>query len=241
MQEHGFSLHKGAFRDALALRYGWTPSNLSSYCACGKKLTTEHAFSCAKGGLPSIRHNEIRDITATLLTEVCHNVSVEPDLQPITNETMHFSTANTDDGARLDIAADGFWEGSSQRTFFDVRIFNSLAPSNIHSNSTSSYRKHEKEKKRAYAQRVQQIEHSSFTPLVLSATGGFGSEAKVFYKRLASLLAEKWDQQYSSTARWLRCRLSFSLLRSAIRALRGSRSSHGHPIKSPIMADLNLV
>ena len=131
-----------------------------------------------------------------------------------------------------------FGEAPLNAPFFDVRIFNPLAPSNIHSNSASSYRKHEREKKRAYAQRVQQIEHSSFTPLVLSATGGFGSEVKVFYKRLASLLAEKWDQQYSSTARWLRCRLSFSLLRSAIRTLRGSRSSHGHPIKSPIMADL---
>ena len=93
------------------------PSNLPSYCGYGNKLTTEHAFSCAKGGFPSIRHNEIRDITATQLTEVCHNVSVEPDLQPIINEMMHFSTANTDDGARLDIAAGGFWGGSSQRTF----------------------------------------------------------------------------------------------------------------------------
>ena len=79
IQEHGFSLHKGAFRDAMALRYGWTPANLPTHCACGNKFTVEHAFSCAKGGLPgswatSIRHNEIRDITATLLTEVCHNV-----------------------------------------------------------------------------------------------------------------------------------------------------------------------
>ena len=27
LEEYGFSLHKGAFRDALALRYGWLPSN----------------------------------------------------------------------------------------------------------------------------------------------------------------------------------------------------------------------
>ncbi len=30
------------------------------------------------GGFPTIRHNEIRDITASLLTEVCHNVATEP-------------------------------------------------------------------------------------------------------------------------------------------------------------------
>ena len=53
---------------------------------------------------------------------------------------MHLASANTDDGARLDIAADGFWRSASQRTFFDVRVFNPLAPSNNHVNC---YRKHE--------------------------------------------------------------------------------------------------
>ena len=55
LEEHGFSLHKGAFRDALALRFGWSLTNIPSHCACGNKLTTEHAFSCAKGGFPSMR------------------------------------------------------------------------------------------------------------------------------------------------------------------------------------------
>ena len=34
-------------------------------------------------GFPSIRHNEIRDLTAHLLTEVCRDVRIELDLQPI--------------------------------------------------------------------------------------------------------------------------------------------------------------
>ena len=183
--------------------------------------------------------NEIRDITASLLTEVCHNVSIEPDLQPLSSETFHLATAITDDGARLDIAADGFWGSSSQRTLFDVRVFNPLAPSNSHTSIQSCYRKHELAKKRAYSQRVREVEFASFTPLVLSATGGFGNEAKIFYKRLASMLADKWDQPYSTTTFWLRCRISFSLLRSAIRSLRGSRSSRGHAIRpSTISTDL---
>ena len=49
LNEHGFSLHKGAFRDALALRYGWQLSNLPKECVCGKAFTVEHAFSCSRG------------------------------------------------------------------------------------------------------------------------------------------------------------------------------------------------
>ncbi len=49
-------------------------------------------------------------------------------------------------------------------------------------------------KKRSYEQRIRDIEHASFTPLVLSATGGMGKQSTTFYNRLASLLAEKWDQ-----------------------------------------------
>ena len=107
---HGFVLHKSAFHNALALRYGWPLSWTPSHCACGTSFTVDHALSCPKGGLPTLRHNEIRDLTATLLTEVCHQVHVEPELQPVSSpETFPLSTANTQDGARLDIAMNGFW------------------------------------------------------------------------------------------------------------------------------------
>ena len=85
---------------------------------------------------------------------------------------------------------------SLQMGFGDVRIFNPHAPSNRH---PRCYRKHELEKKHQYEQRVREIERVSFTPLVLSATGGMANEATVFYKRLASCLATKWDQPYSPT------------------------------------------
>ena len=84
IQEFGFALHKNAFQDALALRYNWQPLRAPTACACGTKFSVEHALSCPKGGFPSIRHNEIRDLTANLLTEVCNDVCIEPDLQPIT-------------------------------------------------------------------------------------------------------------------------------------------------------------
>ena len=80
IQEHGFCLHKGAFRDALCLRYGWKPPLLPSRCVCDKPFSVEHALSCSYGEFPSIRHNEIRDLTAHLMSEVCHNVGIEPEL-----------------------------------------------------------------------------------------------------------------------------------------------------------------
>ena len=88
LDQYGFSLHKSAFRDALALRYGWKLNNTPSTCACGSNFSVEHALSCAKGGYPTIRHNEIRDFTAHLMTEVCHNVALEPHLQPLTSEPL---------------------------------------------------------------------------------------------------------------------------------------------------------
>ena len=40
VEEHRFVLHKGAFRDAICLRYGWHPSaGLPSLCACSKNFT----------------------------------------------------------------------------------------------------------------------------------------------------------------------------------------------------------
>ena len=239
IKEYGFSLHKGAFFDALALRYDWHPARTPSHCDCGANFSIEHSLSCPKGGFPTIRHNEIRDLTASLMTEVCNDVQLEPDLQPLTGEQLTYTTANVEDGARLDIAANGFWGGRYERTFIDVRIFNPHAPSNRNSDLATCYRKHERSKKRAYEQRVREVEHASFTPLVLSASGGMARGATNFYKNLASKLAMKWNQSYSTTISWLRCRLTFSLLQSSIQCIRGSRSSQGHACKT--LPQINLV
>ena len=82
--------------------------------------------------------NEIRDLTAQLLSETCPNVSIEPDLQPLTGETLTYLTSNTEDGARLDVRAEGFWGDRQQSAFFDVRVFNPLAQSNCHGTKMGS-------------------------------------------------------------------------------------------------------
>ena len=228
IEEHGFALHKGAFRDALCLRYNWQPANLPNDCVCGHSFSVDHALSCSTGGFPSIRHNELRDFTAKVMTEVCHDVCLEPTLQPLTGETLRYATANTEDGAHLDISAQGFWDNRYQRAFFDVRVFNPNAQTHRKLQLASVYRKQEREKQRTYEQRIREVELGTFTPLVFSTSGGMAKSASVAYKRLASLLARKRDQPYSLVIAWLRCHLSFSLLRSAITCLRGARSSSGH-------------
>ena len=82
-------------------------------------------------------------------------------------------------------------------------------------------------KKRAYGQRVHDVEFASFSPFVLSLTGGLGREATCVYKRLSSQLANKWQQPYSKILYWVRTTLSFALLRASIRCLREARSTCG--------------
>ena len=126
IEEHGFFLYKGAFRDALCLRYGWKIHNLPLLCACGGPLSVDHAMFCHKGGFPTLRHNEIRDLSANLLREVCPNTGIEPGLQPLSKETFQLHTTNTDHDARVDIMAEGFWT-PAQVAFLTFRFF-TLAP-----------------------------------------------------------------------------------------------------------------
>ena len=85
------------------------------------------------------------------------------------------------------------------------------------------------------------MEHGTFTPLVFSATGGMSDEAYAFYKHLASLLSDKWAEQYSAVMGWLRCCLSFLLLRSAIRCVRGSRKSIGNFTRPVLITTVELI
>ena len=108
LSEHGFVLNKQEFWDAIRLRYGWSIANLPSVCACGAKPDVDHCMNCKKGGFVTKRHNVIRDFTAKMLNEVCHDVEVEPALLFLTGESYDHKTAKTGDECRPDIRARGF-------------------------------------------------------------------------------------------------------------------------------------
>ena len=138
-----------------------------------------------------------RYLTAEALTEVCSDVCVEPHLQPLSGESLRYSSAIKEDGARLDIRANGFWGNRFQQAFFDIRVFNPNASSYRQLQPTTAYNRQEQLKRRHYEQRVREVEHGSFTPLVFSTSGGLSKAAEVTYKRLASLIAEKRDTDYT--------------------------------------------
>ena len=223
LESHGFVLHKGAFRDALALRYNWPFKHLGPTCACGSHLDAGHVLICQYNGFHTLRHNHLRDMTSELLSEVCPSVVSEPPLQALSGEQLPTS-CNRNDDARADIKAHGFWN-RYEDAFFDIRVFYPFAPSYQTSSLPALYRKQEKQKKREYGQRIREVERGSFTPLVLTTGGGMAPEATVFYKRLASLLSEKRNESYPVVMGWLRCTVSFCLLHSALACLRGSSKS----------------
>ena len=88
----------------------------------------------------------------------------------------------------------------------------------------SVYTTHESQKKTAYNERVISVEHGTFTPLIFSTTGGFGNESITYHKRLASLIARKRNEEYPLVISYIRRKLRFSLLRSTLIAIRGTRT-----------------
>ena len=170
-----------------------------------------------------MRHDDPTFFLAKCMKEVYCDVELEPPLQPLTGETLSHQSANTEPDAHADIWVRGFWS-DGRNTLFNTRVFYPHAPSYRSRCLQSLYRKFESDKKREYGERINVVEHGSFTPLVFSACGGMGREAAVTIKKLAATLATKRNKSYCHFISWMRCRLSFSLARSAILCVRGSRS-----------------
>jgi hypothetical protein len=220
LEEYGFTLNKGEFRDALNLRYGKNLRGLPSKCPCGHAYNVNHALNCKKGGFVTNRHNAVRDFEATLLNKVLNDVEIEPPLQPLNGEIIEGLAG---DNARLDVRARSFWR-QGQNAYFDVRVTNTNADSQKHLSTKKILDKHEKEKKRHYNHRVMNIEHGTFTPLVFSVNGSIGAECLKFHKHLADMISLKNGERYERILSIIRCKLSFLILKSSLMCIRGSRS-----------------
>ena len=96
------------------------------------------------------------------------------------------------------------------------------------------YETQEVEKKKAYNERIIEVEKGSFTPIVVSTFGGMGQEAEKFHKRLATLISIKRNETYSSVVNYIRTRLRFSLLKSVLTSIRGVRGKRMNEGIAPI-------
>ena len=116
-------------------------------------------------------NNEIRDTFATLMSEVCFDVEIEPKLQLLQGESFVNNSTITDEDARLDVKANVLWGSRLCRTSFDVKVFNPHAKISRRL-PKDAYNFHESQKNSKYQQRVLQVEQSSFCPLNFGCTGG---------------------------------------------------------------------
>ena len=112
-------------------------------------------------GFVTLCHNEMRDLTADLLSTVCKDVCKEPCLQQSENGVE----------LRVDMSAPGFWQ-RMQRAFVDVRVFYPFTPSYRCKTLASIFRSMELAKKRKYNEVVMNEENGTFNPLIFSCNGG---------------------------------------------------------------------
>ena len=170
-----------------------------------------------------MRHDRIRDMEAHILKDICKDIRIEPALLPV--ETASVDSSNVADKARLDVSAVGIWS-PMEKTFLDVRVVHPNAPSYKDLSIGQIYEKHENEKKKKYNHRIMQVEKSSFTPLVFSTTGGMAPECARYHKKVAELIAYKTNEEYSKVVNHIRTRLRFTLLKSTLLGVRGTREEN---------------
>ncbi|CAH3183212.1 unnamed protein product, partial [Porites lobata] len=71
--------------------------------------------------------------------------------------------------------------------------------------------------------KLMDVEIGTFTPLVFGTNGDMGLDCQNFLRTLANKLSTKNNEPYASVISWLRIQLSFVILRTVHRCVRGSR------------------
>ena len=102
-------------------------------------------------------------------------------------------------------------------------MFDPNASRYLNTSIQQCYTINEKERKRNYNERILQIDHGTFTPLVFSLYGGMGREYKTFYSRLAELVSIKQNTSKSIATNWIRTEICHALLKASLLCVRGSR------------------
>ena len=65
-------------------------------------------MSCKKGSFISIRHKDLRNLTANMMSKVCKDTEFEPKLTPLSGEELQGRTSNNSNEAKVDTSTRGF-------------------------------------------------------------------------------------------------------------------------------------
>lgn len=103
---------------------------------------------------------------------------------------MDYKTANIKPDARSDVRIRGFWT-RYRNAFFDTRIVYPFASSYLSKSPVDVYKMASNSKKRAYGQRIRNVEGADFTPLIMTSSCGMGPEMNRAIKHLALKISEK--------------------------------------------------
>ena len=109
--------------------------------------------------------------------------------------------------------------GERSRSICRCKGFDPIANRYLNATSSRCHEINEKVKKPNCNNRILQIEHRTFTPLVFSIYGSMGRECTKFYSKLAELLSDKRKESKSLTVNWLRTKVCFGLLNSCLLCL----------------------
>lgn len=181
-----------------------------------------------------MRHDQPKQVLVEEAAQLWRDVQVEPPLVPLSGEELkHNSSIKTDD-ARSDVRVRGFWS-NMRNAFFEFRVFYPHARSYQGQSPSSLYRSMELSRKREYEERIRQVEDGDFTPMIMSSTGGMGSQMQNALKHIARKLADKRTEQYPRVLTVLRAKFAFAVARAAIVCLRGSRGRYAvHRALNPV-------
>jgi hypothetical protein len=114
------------------LYVGKVPNDLPDTCdGCGATFTPERAMQCKKGGLVTIRHNDLRDTYHHLCAQAHKPSAVigEPLIHPCHDSAGNMQP-NTPDGGPLPETR-GFWKNVVKQPLQTCESLTSMPPTNV--------------------------------------------------------------------------------------------------------------
>ena len=153
--------------------------NLPTSCPCCRKFDIQCSMSCKKGGFMYIGHKDLRDLTANMMSKVCKDTEIEPKQTPLSWEELQSRSSNNSNEARADIRTRGFRE-RGQQAFFNRSVFDPNTSPYCNRSLQQCHVMNEQKKKRVCNERILQIDHGTFTPVVFSINEEWEESAKSF-------------------------------------------------------------